>query len=306
MSANMESMYTTFVRQRHDIWEGRKEGRPGPWTNNLVLSGKKFTNVFRILDPGTQFICEVMDGADDARHAAFLAHLYRHTGVEEAWRFWQDWRGRWPHYSDSLDWLLEPFRAYRDTMGGRLFTSAYNVFPQTTEKGSEKILSIVSMSKAFWENERPESGASRFLEETSLRGRVEALQQPGVGAFMSMQIATDFGYSGWVSEDLENEWILAGPGARAGIARLERTGESPEETIRWAQKHLWEWADCPTIPLPGGRERAPSLMDVQNTFCEFGKYVRALWAPIPKVGELYVPKTEVRGHGGFHYVPHTW
>ena len=103
----------------------------------------------------------------------------------------------------------------------------------------------------------------------------EALRGPyGMGDFMSMQILTDWGYY-WPGHD-ENEFVVAGPGSRRGVAELFRGSAGPkaEDVIRWVRGQWLEDVTCPLVPLPGGLHRPPSLMDIQNTFCEFSKYMR--------------------------------
>ena len=48
--------YLEFVEERHRIWEKRRSGEPQPWTEDHVLQDRKFTNVFRVLDYGSQFL----------------------------------------------------------------------------------------------------------------------------------------------------------------------------------------------------------------------------------------------------------
>lgn len=54
--------YLEFVHERHNVWERRRAGDPQPWTSDPVLAGNKFTNVFRVLDYGSQFLLkELLD-----------------------------------------------------------------------------------------------------------------------------------------------------------------------------------------------------------------------------------------------------
>jgi hypothetical protein len=90
---------------------------------------------------------------------------------------------------------------------------------------------------------------------------------------MSMQILTDWGY---LYPQDENEFIVPGPGARRGIQAITKT---PDQVgfLRFAREELLAGDDCPTLNLDDkGSVRYPSIMDVQNTMCEFSKYVRYL------------------------------
>jgi hypothetical protein len=61
------------------------------------------------------------------------------------------------------------------------------------------------------------------------------------------------------------------------------------ETLLWAVDAVRSSEGCPTIPLdhPGDPVRVPSWMDVQNTLCEFSKWVRFSEKPLP--GKPYRP-----------------
>jgi hypothetical protein len=268
MGYNMESMYFSFVRERHSVWEKRQAGQPGPWTNDPWVAAKKFTNVFRILDPGTQYALTL--GALDERDILLRLFLYRHTGRIDAWE-----------YLDALPTavnlpdVLAQWQDYR-ALGGKIFTSAYVVAPGP---GTDKMESVIDLTRRMFTPGSPDDIIPAWQRAESPRDRFAALHRNhGVGDFMSMQILTDWGYH--FSSGDENAFVVAGPGSRKGAAELDRG--SPEDTIRWARDEWWLRADCPVIDLPDGRQHPPSLMDVQNTFCEFSKYLRYIRkGPVP-------------------------
>ena len=57
----MVELYQHMVRERHQIWLARQHGASYPWTEDPVLANRKFTNMFRVLDPGSQFVFD-LDG----------------------------------------------------------------------------------------------------------------------------------------------------------------------------------------------------------------------------------------------------
>ena len=93
---------------------------------------------------------------------------------------------------------------------------------------------------------------------------------------MAMQCLTDIGYSG-LYPDEENEFVVAGPGAHRGAKAI---GMKADDAFRWAHEQFWgDLIGTPLIDLGNGRTRALSLLDIQNTFCEYSKFVRYMNKP---------------------------
>jgi hypothetical protein len=88
-----------------------------------------------------------------------------------------------------------------------------------------------------------------------------------------MQILTDWGYRG--DDDLEDDFVVPGPGCIKG-AKVIYPDRPVMKTLRWAVDAVRELADCPRLGY-----RKPSIMDVQNTLCEFSKYHRYTNKPVP-------------------------
>ena len=278
-----------FVVERHRIWELRQAGSPAPWTEDPILAGKKFTCVFRLLDHGSQFLLPMLQEELPPRDRLMRAFLYRHTGRPEPWEFFELMHGRYPLVGD-LDLALETWTAYRgktnvghrgagdrfragpaNTFDRPLFTAAYLVFPQTIVPGTDKVTTIIDLASRLFTEGSPQDIVPRFLAARTQADRFHVLRSnPGVGDFMSMQILTDWGYT---TDDRENEFVVAGPGAVKGAKLLFPT-RKPLDVIRWARAQLLGLPDCPRL---GTRE--PSPMDIQNTLCEFSKYARYMGQP---------------------------
>lgn len=270
--------YLDFVPERHRVWEQRQAGHPQPWTADPILAARKFTNVFRVLDVGSQFLLSILENAVP-EDVAMRAFLYRFTNRPEPWTFFNDQHGRYPTCADLYDGVvLDTWRAYRD-QDNPIFGSAYRVHPpQPHEKhypvfGPAYRVHIGAQNKGVdklvWVVENAREQLPRvlplLLAATSQRERLLVLETvPRIGEFMSMQIVTDIGYvAGWD----ENEDVVAGLGAVRGTAHVF-PDEKARWVIDWARERILENG----VPLLAGRP--PSLMDVQNTFCEFDKYVR--------------------------------
>jgi hypothetical protein len=272
LNLEMALTYLDFVTERHRIWEARQRGEAQPWTKDPILASRKFTNVFRVLDPGSQFVFKLE--SDDPTETLMRLFLYRHTNLPSAWEHVAGELGEWP----SLDNLAEVelvWKLHRDN-GNRVFSSAYMVYPQSSVKGTDKVESIIDLTRRLFVSGK--RVAYDFLNATSQADRFAALRtNKGVADFMSMQILTDFGYTRH-GADVEDQFVVAGPGSKRGAA-LVWPELTPREVIRWAQEAVHGLPDCPVIEPHDGVLRKPSAMDIQNTFCEFSKYVRYLHRP---------------------------
>jgi hypothetical protein len=271
--AYVKDLYFDFVVKRHAIWEKRQRGEPSPWTADPFL-WRKYTNVFRVLDPGSQYVVEMMQDAPTPADALARAFLYRYTNKPETWDYLKERLGRWPLASDIDAELYAMMSSYRDA-GNTLFSGAYIIMPAPNTTG-DKAMHAVALAKRLMHPESPQNVVEQVVGATTQRAAFDALTAHlGVGDFMAMQVLTDWGYywSGWD----ENTFVVAGPGSKRGIAHISK--DKPEDFIREIQQEWYLRIDCPSIPLPGGLERAPSLMDIQNTFCEFSKYMRYLSEP---------------------------
>jgi alpha-glutamyl/putrescinyl thymine pyrophosphorylase clade 1 len=251
-------IYLQFVEERHRIWELRQLGAPQPWTTDSTLATRKFTNVFRVLDPGSQFIFELED--DRARDTLARLFLYRYTNEPATWRYMREEMGDYPR-ERNLGLAASVMCRYRQT-GNRVFSGAYVILPQPNQPG-DKVDQACRLTGRWMRKH-----ANDFLAADSQEERYGILRREhGVGPFMAMQILTDWGYTKHCGEDRENEFVVAGPGAIRGAKALSYG--DPLRAIRECRLEILLGGEVPAVD-----GRPPSLMDVQNTLCEFSKYVK--------------------------------
>ena len=175
----MYETYLRFVSERHHVWEQRQSGVPGPWTEDPILRARKFTNVFRVLDPGSQFVFELLDDVEDLRDALARCLLYRQTNRIDAWLAAREWLGRYPLAGD-----LGPDLAMFWNDLGNVFTTAYLVFPGNI-RGADKVMTIVERTRTATDPRSPTWRA--FSRARTLEQQVHALLlHPGVGDFIAM------------------------------------------------------------------------------------------------------------------------
>jgi len=268
MADEMMDLYTKMVVERHKIWLARQKDEPQPWTDDPVLANRKFTNMFRLLDPGSQFVFD-LDHRDPVTVLARLV-FYRITNLPSTWYLMRTALGRYPtakdftHNSAFLFQILDAHRA----AGNRIFSGAYIIVPEPGTT-NDKVSGALRVTTRFIREKATEFRNARTQDE-----RFAVLwSSPGLGPFLSMQILTDWTYLQPKEPDLS--FIVAGPGAIRG-ARMLDSSQKPENVI---YDLTLDWMDHPSVRLAG---RSLTVMDVQNTLCEFGKYARETAAPRKK------------------------
>lgn len=263
----MLDLYENMVEERHRIWLLRQNQEQPPWTTDPVLANIKMTNMFRVLDPGSQFV--LTDLLSD-HPMDFLARcvFYRITNLPKTWYAIRDQFGRYPVAQDFVKYdhvLAEMLARYR-AEGNKIFSGAYIIVPNPGVAG-DKMVDAIALTKFFVEEK-----AEEFLFATTQEQRYHILKSTkGIGRFLAMQILTDWGYGQPVNR--EDEFIVAGPGASRGAAHLNPDVPA-EATIKDLAFRIW-W-DNPLVQING---HTLGLMNTQNTLCEFSKYVRETIAP---------------------------
>lgn len=253
---------TDFAWQRHLAYLGEEVTDP-------VVSSYKFTNVFRVLDRGSQYLIPLMDAYTDTLDRLAVAYLYRQVNRPDTMEEIIDENMGCVPSADQIldaDWIRDTVWPVIDRRPGQFLNGAYIILIMTNDKRSlkDKMADIFPAARPYLE---------RAAAQATLEDRVKFLQRtPGLGPFLSMQIATDVGYCSG-EPDQENTFILPGPGARKGVSYL---GENPGSSASLgATRQVIESFPLYGLPtLPGSNGRDPSLMDIQNVFCEFSKYVR--------------------------------
>ena len=280
MDADAAITYLDFVVERHRVWDARQVGAPQPWTDDPVLRTRKFTNVYRVLDPGSQFVLtDLAKPGDHVRDVLARIFLYRYTNEPLTWRYLHSQFGKYPSERDIASGAVAAeIKRYREA-GNRVFSGAYVILPAPNRPG-DKVQQAVDLTNRWMDVH-----ATDFLLADTQQERYDILRSEyGVGPFLAMQILTDWGYTPQCGEDREHEFVIPGPGCIKG-AKAIAPAAPVMDTLLWCHREVNNLDGMPALRLPDldGRVRRPSLMDVQNTLCEFSKYVRG-----PRAGE-YVP-----------------
>lgn len=288
------SGYLYFVYEREIMRVARDNGYTGPLTADPVLSRYRFTNIRRRDDRMSRwFITNLIDPAveDGDQNLWFTLLVARLINWPPTIQALID-AGVIPcsPASFNADRFVEVLEGQK-AKGLKVYGGAYMVYPTMKDPGGVKSQSIARWIIGDVVKRAPQIERVVFdFDHLSVCRIVTELSKCfGVSTFIAGQVAADLSYTpmGGDFTDLYT-WAPLGPGSQQGLNQLY--GKPKFHT--WAQR---DFNDALMRAL-GAIERelditGMTLHDVQNTFCEYGKYARTvLGEGKPKTN--YKPETE--------------
>lgn len=219
----LEEFYR-LAYERQSIWHKKASGLGAPWTDNPVFSEWRFTNVFRELDHGTVRLVKALEDADysgcSESAVVFNVWLYRMLNLVDSWEAVTG--GQFIGMLEpDLNLLIEKLEA-RQTGGQPLFTSSHTT--SSLKVMLEAMPTVVKVASPL---------AKRFESFQDLRDVYEHIRcLPGVGNFISYQIAQDLTYGPVpVVTASVSEWAPASPGVLGGLEALFGRRITPSEAV---------------------------------------------------------------------------
>lgn len=291
-----EELFLSFVRSRHAMFVRRQAGLPqSSWTDDTILSsGRSFTNVFRVLDRGTQRLVRMLWSSSglamNPSTTLMLCMVYRRTNNTDFWSRVPD-EVMAPDLSDLDAWFsridamstlsdISPFDQHP-----YLLVGSFNHFRIEGDDSSNRMIDLLRRSAVDWLTGSRWWGNITHVKRADGHYAWHVMMdnlcaQPGINDFLAQQIATDFGYSQYGDASYDDEDVVLGPGSRRGIKRIfpDMPLKDPS-AARGAIIALRNevWSTLPEVNLSAvdpNVSHAPSLMDIQNCLCEFDKYRR--------------------------------
>jgi len=264
--------YWVFAARRQAIYEARLAGRPGPWTDDPILTSYRFTNCYRAADRVSQYLIRNVSyaGEQSWREVFFRTMLFKSFNRTSTWELLVDRLG-------AVSWADYDFARYDAVLtsafeaGRRLYSPAYVVPPPAfgEQRKHSNHLRLIEHMMA--------TGAPEKLQAcTTMRSAFELLRSyPAVGDFLAYQYLIDLNYSAGLGFD-EMEFVVPGPGARDGIRKCFGPGANgiESEVIRYMAETQAEHFGRLGLDFGGLRGRPLQLIDCQNLFCEVDKYAR--------------------------------
>ncbi len=259
-----------FVHERHSIWRRRfVEYHPSPWTADPVLRSTFFTNVFRELDPGTRIAMDIVSCNRPAAERIWNLVAYRRLNREETWRV--------IGYGKPRSTIREMRR-----ITGPVFTGAHQIHPlqgifpgNFIERQDRLMLWLAAedrcakLAKALRRIDTPQEAYKAWLDASI----------PGVGAFLSWQLALDCRYGPRpLARFSDDEWAPVQAGAMAGLKIVCPEAATREEReralplLRDRQDHEFKIRGIDYFwPMPHQRL---TVAAIEHSLCEFSKYHR--------------------------------
>lgn len=282
--------YLYFMCERQNIFWKRLRGESWPYTDDEILQNNKFCNVYRELDRVSQYLIsnviyneKSINGEYSLEDVFYRILLFKHFNNINTWETLKNEFGDINFNVKLSD--IEKVLTEEINSGTQIYSNAFMTTAFT--KGS-KYPQFVGVNKhiGYFELFRKEIFDNEFFYQILLSESMEELffkfkEITNFGNFQSMQFSIDFNYSELFNFD-ESEFIVAGPGAERGILRTFDIEGKPDfqEIIKFVYNNLEQLLKDYSIkfdmplrfePLPG---RMPTLISLQNCFCESDKYMR--------------------------------
>lgn len=265
--------YWRFAAERQAVYIARLRRAPLPWTADDVLRTHRFTNVFRASDRISQYLIRVVQrgagGSADPCDVVFRTLLFKIFNRQGTWEHLESRVG-------TVTWRTFDHDRYRQALDeaaarGPIYSAAYVMPPPRLGEDRKHANHLRLLARMM-----RDGIAASVLTARSLGEVYETLvSYPGVGPFLAFQYTIDLNYSDALRFN-ENDFVVAGPGAKDGIRKCfgkDATGIE-EHVIRYVVDSQQEHFSRLALPFPGLFGRALHLIDAQNLFCEVDKYAR--------------------------------
>jgi hypothetical protein len=284
--------YFYLVQERMNIFWNRYEGKTTRLTNDNIFSRHKFTNVYRALDRVSQYLIRNVIYNEQQRfeNKDILLRIivFKIFNNIDTWEFLESRVGK--IRVDNFDveriskLLAQRIKEKPIFNAAYMMTGSHSKYNHLTSK-HEKWLTMVKVEML------QEGRFDKIEKATSLEEVFNILRSASfIGDFLAYQYSIDFNYSEVINFD-ENSFVKAGIGAIRGIKKCFYYSNkySFEDYIEFTQKNFNElqkkygFTDFKNL---FGRE--PTLIDLQNCFCETDKYLRV------KMPELAIDNTRIK------------
>ena len=300
--------YFYFIQERMNIFWRRCEGSL-VLTKDPILREYKFTNVYRACDRVSQYLLhhiiyneEEYFSPEDMLLRILVFKIFNKI---ETWEYIEQTYGEISinHFDvKEISLLLSARQIYAPIFNNAyMMTGSHKRYDYLPTK-HEKWLTMVK--KEFL----GEGVVDKILQAQSLEEVYKLLRSCSfLGGFLAYQYAIDFNYSPYINFD-ENTFVIAGIGAIRGINKCFIShGHSYEDAIRYTKEHFKElqtkYGYTEFKPLLG---HEPTLLDLQNCFCETDKYLRAKMPDLIVGNKRIKQKYKSQGESIHYMFPPKW
>ena len=300
--------YWRFAAERQATFFRRLRGLPPPWTNDPILAEYKFTNAYRASDRVSQYLIrEVIYRGDQAPEEIFFRTiLFKLFNKIETWELLSRSLGEITYRNFDLkgyDRILLEAMSRKEP----IYSAAY-IMPSggTAFNTTRKHRAHLKLLERMMDDEVPLriAAAPRMLDAFKI-----LRSYPMIGDFLAYQYTTDLNYSD-LTNFSEMEFVVPGPGARAGISKCFESlgGLSEVDIIRVVTESQDREFERLGINFQSLWGRPLQLIDCQNLFCEVDKYSRVRHPDVSGSSQRTRIKQRFRADPGLidYFYPPKW
>lgn len=301
--------YFYFIQERMEMFWRKIEGR-SCCTKDEILGNHKFTNVYRATDRVSQYLIKEVIYKDIEQYkpedVLLRILVFKVFNKIETWEFLKvmlpcaltvetfD-----PHFVSVL--LTERQKLFPIFNNAYMMTGSHRKYDDLPTK-HEKWLTMLK-------KEIVDGGLlDEILKARHMKDIYNILKSCSfIGEFLAYQYTIDLNYSPFLSFS-ENEFVKAGIGAIRGIKKcFINYGDCYEDAIYYVKDNFHKLQDLYGYnsfhELPG---HSPTLIDLQNCFCETDKYLRVKM-PELRVGNVRIKQKYKPTNRAIDYVfPPKW
>lgn len=284
--------YFYFAQERMNIFWNKYEGRY-PLTKDNTLETYKFTNVYRAMDRVSQYLIKNVIYTDESfsdKDVLLRIIIFKIFNKPETWDYLEREVGTICLENFDLQRINTALAKRRQT--DPIFNNAYMM------TGTHSLYNHLDFKHEKWlqmvKNELVgDKVFDKIIDANSLADVFSHLRSCSfIGDFLAYQYAIDMNYSTVINFS-EDSFVKAGIGAIRGIKKCFKADSvkkySNEDIIRFTQDNFKNYQKKFGFnefkPLFG---RAPTLIDIQNCFCETDKILRV------KLPELQVDNKRIK------------
>lgn len=270
--------YFYFIQERMNIfWNKYEENYP--LTRDPTLQYYKFTNVYRAMDRVSQYLIKNVIYSDEKfsdKDILFRITVFKIFNKPETWEYLESEIGEISLENFNLKHINNALLARK--VSNPIFNNAYMM------TGTHSSYNYLDYKHEKWlqmvkDELIGQSVFDKIIDATSLSDTFDHLRGCSfIGDFLAYQYAIDMNYSNVINFS-EDSFVKAGIGSIRGIKKCfgntSSAKYSNEDIIRFTQDNFdyyqakFEYNDF--NPLFG---RSPTLIDLQNCFCETDKLLR--------------------------------
>lgn len=266
--------YWAFAAKRQAIHRARVARSNSVATDDPILLNYRFTNAYRVLDRVSQFLITDVQRCEGFEYtgpdAVFRTLLFKIFNKIDTWEMLVSELDQPSIISFNFD-AASRLLAARMASKAPIYSAAY-IMPSPKMGFASKHDNHLAMLKDLVQN----GGLEQLLKCETLEALYRVLlNMPGLGPFLAFQFAVDLGYSSQFALS-ESEFVVAGPGARDGIAKcfVNWRDYSAEQIIMSVYRSQEAEFAARDIRFEGLCGRLLQPIDCQNLFCEVSKYAR--------------------------------